>query len=126
MREQEVILKNKPDRPALRGHVFPRGGVFEHLSIQMHVTRAKWNQSGNRPQKRSFARPVRAEQSNHLALPDVEDHVEIKGTEREADGGVKAHATSQRSRSPTKTTSETSSSTRLKMKDASWLVSSRR
>src|SRR5216683_4515035 len=129
VREQEVVLKHKPNRPSLCGYVLTRGGVLEHLPVQPYVAGAERNQSRDCPQKRGLASPVRTEESHHLSLLDNEVHVEVQGSESEADRGIKAHAEpkpSQRSLSPTSTTNETSSSTRLRMNEASWLVSRRR
>src|SRR5260370_13789287 len=88
---------------------------------------AKGTQPRDGPQKRGLTRPVRAQQSHHLSLLNGDGHVEVQGSESEADGGIKAHAEpSQRSLRPTKTTNETSRRTRLRMKEDSGLVSRRR
>jgi hypothetical protein len=127
VRKQEIVLKHKADRPALRGDVLACGGVFEDLAIQVDMACSERNQACHGPQKGGLSRPVWAEQGDHLALPDRELHVEVEWTERELDGRVKAHAEpSQRCLSPTSTTSEISSITRLRMNEASWFVSRRR
>src|SRR5260370_19132913 len=86
---------------------------------------AKGTQPRDGPQKRGLTRPVRAQQSHHLSLLNGDGHVEVQGSESEADGGVKAHAEpSQRSLRPTKTTNEEEARSRIRMNQAAELRTS--
>ncbi len=126
MGEEEVILEHETDGPLLGGDVASGRRVFEQLTVELDTARLNRDKSRNGPQQGRLAGPVGAQKRDHLALLDLDLHLQAQRAERGAHLHVEAHAEpSQRCLSPTRTASETRSSRRLRMNEPSGLVSRR-
>ena len=127
MGEEEVILEHETDGPLLGRDVASGRRLLERLAVELDTTRLNRDKSRNRAQQGRLAGPVGAQQRDHLALLDLDLHLQAQRPERGAHLHVEAHAEpSQRCLNPTRTASETRSRSRLRRNEPSGLVSRRR
>jgi hypothetical protein len=124
--EQEVVGEHDAQAAPLRRDPAATGAL-EHLAVHGHVSGVQRLEAGERAQRRGLARSVGPEQRDDLPVRDAERQLEGQRPAGDAEQGVQAHAVpSQRSRSPTRTTTDTPSSTRLSTTACSGSVSSAR
>ena len=120
MGEEEVVLEHKTDGSLLGGDVTSGRRLFEYLSIELDMARLNRHESRYGAEQSRLAGPVGAQQRDHLALLDLNLHVQAQRAERGAHLHVEAHAEpSQRCLSPTRTARETRSRRRLRMNEPS-------
>ena len=114
VREEQVVLEDYPDRPLLHGHADRVRRFIQHDAVQRDAPGIDGQQPGKGAQHRGLARTVRPQQGDDLAWCDAEIDIQVEASHPCLELRLKAHdVPSQRSRSPTRTASETRSKTRL-------------
>ena len=114
MREQQVVLEDDADRSLLHRHADRVGRLVQHDAVERDAPSVDGQQSGEGTQHGRLARTVRPQQGDDLAWCDAEIDIQVEASHPCLELRLKAHdVPSQRSRSPTRTASETRSKTRL-------------
>ena len=135
VREQQVVLEHHADRPVARAATNDRAVAGRRAVSPVEARRGRavsGMQPGQRAQRGGLAGAVRAEQRHHLARRDAQRRGRGgtgPGRRRRcasSSGWLTRWPASQRSRRPARTTTETTSSTRLSTIAASRSVSSAR
>ena len=78
MRKEEMILEHDADRSSFGRDERVGAGIVEDGAIDDDVAAVDRDESGESAQQRRLARPVRAENRQHLARLDTDLHVELE------------------------------------------------
>ncbi len=126
-RKQQVVLEHDTDRALLCREPDAGGVVLPGPLANAHMTARGRQQSGDDPQRGRLPGAVWTQQRKHRATGNVDVRVEPPLRSLDDDVRVRVgHARSQRSRSPARIATETTSSTRLSAMAASGLSCSAR
>ena len=125
MREQEVVLEDQANVPALGWYTQSRGRILQHFVVQGDRAGGERLKAGEPAKHGGLARTIGAEERHDLAGPDVQVYVETESRAVDAHLRLQAHALgTHRLRSAARTATDTTRSSRLSTIAASGLVSS--
>ena len=123
VREQKVILEHETDLPFFAGEVQAGVGVIEDITIEGDASLVDWQKARERVEEGSLARAIRTKQRNRGIGARAQLHVEQESPHPGLDASIERHKpASQRSRSATRTPTETIRRSRLSNVASSGLV----